>query len=138
MAPRVVAIRGRHPMLKPTFHLQSRGRRAYSQSKLAQITAGFEFAERLASVPITVNSLHPATYMPTKIVLEGGGGPIDTLEEGVEATVRLATSPDVEGVTGRFFDRQSEAGAHEQAYDPDARRRLWQLSLELTGEPDVR
>src|SRR5215217_6480625 len=138
MAPRVVAIRGRHPMLKPTFHLQSRGRRAYSQNKLAQITAGFELAERLASVPITVNSLHPATYMPTKIVLEGGGSPIDTLEEGVEATVRLATSPDVEGVTGRFFDRQSEAGAHDQAYDPDARRRLWQLSLELTGEPDVR
>src|SRR5215208_6422653 len=134
MAPRVVAIRGRHPMLKPTFHLQSRGRRAYSQSKLAQITAGFELAERLASVPITVNSLHPATYMPTKIVLEQGGRSIDTLEDGVEATVRLAASPDVEDVSGRFFDRRVEARAHEQAYDHDARRRLWDLSAELTGE----
>jgi hypothetical protein len=70
-------------------------------------------------------------------VLEGGGSPIDTLEEGIEATVRLATSPDLEGVTGRFFNRQAEARAHEQAYDPDARRRLWELSLELTGEPDL-
>jgi len=51
--------------------------------------------------------------------------------------VRLAASPDLEGVTGRFFDRQAEARAHDQAYDPDARRRLWQLSLELTGESDV-
>jgi NAD(P)-dependent dehydrogenase (short-subunit alcohol dehydrogenase family) len=121
------------PMLRDHYG----GTRAYSQSKLAQITAGFELAERVASEQITVNSLHPATYMPTKIVLEGGGSPIDTLEEGIEATVRLATSPGLEGVTGRFFNRQAEARAHEQAYDPDARRRLWELSLELTGEPDL-
>jgi len=71
MAPRVVAIRGRHPVLEPAFHLHTGGTRAYSQSKLAQIMAGFELAERVASEQITVNSLHPATYMPTKIVLEG-------------------------------------------------------------------
>jgi hypothetical protein len=71
--------------------------------------------------------------MPTKIVLEEAGHSIDTLEEGVEATVRLATSPELEGVTGRFYDRQSEAAAHPQAYDAEAQRRLWELSLELTG-----
>jgi NAD(P)-dependent dehydrogenase (short-subunit alcohol dehydrogenase family) len=113
------------------------GSRAYSQSKLAQITSGFELAGRLAPDEVTDNSLHPATYMPTKIVLEQAGRSIDSLEVGVDATARLAASPGVEGVTGRFFDRLSEARAHDQAYDPAARRRLWDLSLELTGAPDL-
>jgi NAD(P)-dependent dehydrogenase (short-subunit alcohol dehydrogenase family) len=91
-----------------------------------------ELAERLDGTGVTVNSLHPATYMPTKIVLEQAGHSIDTLETGVEATVRLATSSELDGVTGRFYDRQAEARADEQAYDPEARRRLWELSVELT------
>jgi NAD(P)-dependent dehydrogenase (short-subunit alcohol dehydrogenase family) len=110
------------------------GTRAYGQSKLAQISFGFELAQRLGSEPITVTSLHPATFMPTKIVLEEVGHSIDTLEEGVESTVRLATAPELEGVTRSFFDRQAEATPHAQAYDPDARRRLWNLSAELAGE----
>jgi NAD(P)-dependent dehydrogenase (short-subunit alcohol dehydrogenase family) len=109
------------------------GGRAYSQSKLAQITFGFELGERLLGEEITVNSLHPATYMPTKIVLEEAGHSIDSLEEGVEATVRLATSPDLELMTGRFFDRQREARPHDQAYEREARQRLWDLSMKLTG-----
>ena len=113
------------------------GARAYSQSKLAQITSGFELASRLPAAEVTVNSLHPATYMPTKIVLEQAGHSIDTLETGVDAVVRLATAPEMEGVTGRFYDRQAEAAADPQAYDEDARRRLWALSLELTGAPDA-
>jgi NAD(P)-dependent dehydrogenase (short-subunit alcohol dehydrogenase family) len=112
------------------------GSRAYGQSKLAQIASGFELADRLAADGITVNSLHPGTYMPTKIVLQGGGHAIDTLERGVDATVRLATSPDLDGVTGRYFDRERESRADDQAYDAEARRRLWSLSLELTGETD--
>jgi NAD(P)-dependent dehydrogenase (short-subunit alcohol dehydrogenase family) len=114
------------------------GGRAYTQSKLAQITSGFELADRLPAGEVTVNSLHPATYMPTKIVLQQAGHSIDSLEEGVDATVRLATAPELEGVTGRFYDRQAEARADDQAYDPEARRRLWDHSLELTGAPDVR
>jgi NAD(P)-dependent dehydrogenase (short-subunit alcohol dehydrogenase family) len=113
------------------------GTRAYGQSKLAQINSGFELADRLAADGITVNSLHPATYMPTKIVLEQAGHSIDTLETGIDATVRLATSPDLDATSGRFFDRQREARPHDQAYDPDARRRLWELSLQLTGEPGL-
>jgi NAD(P)-dependent dehydrogenase (short-subunit alcohol dehydrogenase family) len=112
------------------------GGRAYGQSKLAQITSGFELAARLPADQVTVNSLHPATYMPTKIVLQEAGRSIDTLEEGVEATVRLATSPDLEGVSGHFFDRQQESRPHQQAYDPEARERLWKLSLELAAVPD--
>ena len=113
------------------------GARAYGQSKLAQITSGFELAERVPADAVTVNSLHPGTYMPTKIVLDQVGHSIDSLETGVESTVRLATAPELAAVSGRFFDRESEARVEDQAYDPRARRRLWELSRELTGAPDV-
>jgi NAD(P)-dependent dehydrogenase (short-subunit alcohol dehydrogenase family) len=109
------------------------GTRAYSQSKLSQIEYGFELADRLDPSEVTVNSLHPSTYMPTKMVLEQRGSSVDSIEAGVDATVRLAIAPELEGVTGRFFDRQTESGAHPQAYDPEARRRLWELSRQLTG-----
>lgn len=117
------------PMLERDYD----GKRAYSQSKLAQITFGMELAERLEGTGVTVNSLHPSTLMPTKMVLEQYGRSVDRLEEGIEATVRLAISPELEGVSGRFFDRQAESAAQEQAYDPEARRRIWQLSASLTG-----
>jgi NAD(P)-dependent dehydrogenase (short-subunit alcohol dehydrogenase family) len=110
------------------------GVRAYGQSKLAQISSGFELAERLAEDQITVNSLHPSTFMPTKIVLQNVSHSIDSLEDGIAATYRLAVGPDLEHVSGRFFDRQREARANEQAYDRDARSRLWELSLALSGE----
>jgi NAD(P)-dependent dehydrogenase (short-subunit alcohol dehydrogenase family) len=118
------------PMLERDYD----GKRAYSQSKLAQITFGIELADRLEGTGVTVNSLHPSTFMPTKMVIEQYGRSVDTLEAGVEATARLAIAPELEGVSGRFFDRQSEVAADPQAYDPEARRRLWELSVELTGE----
>jgi NAD(P)-dependent dehydrogenase (short-subunit alcohol dehydrogenase family) len=110
------------------------GARAYRQSKLAQIMFGFELASRLAADDVAVNSLHPATFMPTKIVLEQHGHSVDTIEEGVEATLRLAVGTDMEGVTGRYYNRQAEARADEQAYDAAARKRLWDRSVDLTGE----
>jgi NAD(P)-dependent dehydrogenase (short-subunit alcohol dehydrogenase family) len=118
------------PMLERSY----RGSWAYAQSKLAQITTGFELAERLEGTGVTVNSLHPATYMPTKIVMEQRGGSVDTLERGVAATVRLAIAPELERITGRFFDRTREAGVNAQAYDLDARQMLWDLSCALVGE----
>jgi NAD(P)-dependent dehydrogenase (short-subunit alcohol dehydrogenase family) len=108
------------------------GQRAYNQSKLAQIMFGIELAHKLPASEITVNSLHPSTYMPTKMVLSNGMDPSDTIEAGVDATARLAIDPALEGKTGRFYDRQREAQPHEQAFDPVARRELWQRSLELT------
>ncbi len=111
------------------------GRRAYAQSKLAQISFANELAYRLPTdSEVTVNSLHPATFMPTKIVLDERGTSVDALDRGVDSTVRLATDPSLEGVTGRFFDREAEARAEDQAYDPAARRRLWDLSEALAGE----
>jgi NAD(P)-dependent dehydrogenase (short-subunit alcohol dehydrogenase family) len=109
------------------------GIRAYCQSKLAQVMFTIDLAERLEPRQVTVNALHPATYMPTKIVFASRGSAASTLEEGVEATMRLVADPDLDGVTGRYFDGTAEAAADSQAYDADARRRLWELSERLTG-----
>jgi NAD(P)-dependent dehydrogenase (short-subunit alcohol dehydrogenase family) len=109
------------------------GTRAYGQSKLAQVMSTFDLAERLRDAGVTVNALHPSTYMPTKMVLHARGSSVDSLEAGVAATVLLAADPQREGVTGRYFLRTADARADEQAYDPEARRRLWELSERLTG-----
>jgi NAD(P)-dependent dehydrogenase (short-subunit alcohol dehydrogenase family) len=115
------------------------GIRAYSQSKLAQVMHAIELSERVPAEAVTANSLHPGTYMPTKIVLEEIGRSVDTLEFGVENVTRLATAPELEGVSGRFVDRDRESAADPQAYDTEARTRLWELSERLVesaiGEP---
>jgi len=109
--------------------------RAYSQSKLAQIMFTFELAERLSGTGVSVNALHPASLMDTKMVQETFGYTMSTVEEGTEAVVRLAVSQEVEAVTGRYFDGTREARADGQAYDKEARQRLWELSEELCGRP---
>jgi NAD(P)-dependent dehydrogenase (short-subunit alcohol dehydrogenase family) len=109
------------------------GTRAYAQSKLAQVMSTFDLAEHLRDRGVTANALHPSTYMPTKMVLDARGSGVDSLEGGVAATARLAADPDLDGVTGRYFNRTAEARADEQAYDAGARRRLRELSERLTA-----
>jgi NAD(P)-dependent dehydrogenase (short-subunit alcohol dehydrogenase family) len=112
------------------------GLRAYRQSKLAQIMFTFELAERLRAAGesgVTVNALHPATLMDTKMALETFGYAMSTVQDGVEATLRLVVAPELDAVSGRYFDRLRESRADPQAYDAEARRRLWRLSAVLTG-----
>lgn len=109
------------------------GIQAYCQSKLAQIAYGMALAERLDPQEVTVNSLHPSTFMPTKIVLAERGSALDPLEQGVDATYRLVADPELDGVTGRFFDREEETAPHPWALDPANRERLVALSRELTA-----
>ena len=71
--------------------------------------------------------------MDTSMVRRAGVTPVSTVEEGAQAILNLATSPAVEGQTGLYFNGPREVRAQAQAYDPDARRRLQALSLELTG-----
>jgi NAD(P)-dependent dehydrogenase (short-subunit alcohol dehydrogenase family) len=109
------------------------GYRSYAQSKLAQIMFTFELAERLPDDGATVNALHPATLMDTKMVRESFGRTQDSVEDGVRSVLHLVADPELDGVSGRYFDKLSESRANPQAYDADARRRLWELSEELTG-----
>jgi NAD(P)-dependent dehydrogenase (short-subunit alcohol dehydrogenase family) len=104
--------------------------RAYCQSKLAQIMFTIDLGESLAGSGVTATALHPATFMPTKIV---SSSPISTLQEGADATLRLALDPALEGVTGSYFNGQTEARADDQAYDAGARQRLRELSGRLVA-----
>ena len=99
--------------------------RAYAQSKLCQIMFTFELAERRPD--LVVNALHPATLMDTKMVRDNLGPARSTVAEGVEATLQavdLASS-------GGYFVGLREARADQVAYDPAARRELWDVSEAL-------
>jgi NAD(P)-dependent dehydrogenase (short-subunit alcohol dehydrogenase family) len=109
------------------------GYTAYARSKLAQVLFTMELAERLRGRDVTVNALHPATLMDTKMVLDNLGRPRSSVEEGVEAVLRLVADPELDGVSGRFFDGTRESAPHGQAGDPAARRRLWEESERLTA-----
>src|SRR5271154_2530810 len=109
------------------------GGRAYMQSKLAQILFTFDLAERLRGTGVTVNALHPATYMATTMVREAGVTPWSTVAEGAQAIMNLATSPALEGRSGLYFNGLEEARANAQAYDAKARAKLRALSLDLAG-----
>ncbi|HYW35712.1 MAG TPA: hypothetical protein VE868_09930, partial [Balneolaceae bacterium] len=130
-----VASAGQHALDFDNIMLENNyaGQRAYRQSKLAQIMFTFDLAGMLKNSEITVNALHPATYMDTKLVRNSGVAPISTVREGAEAVEYLAFSQELEGVTGKYFNGKKQAHAHEQAYDEDVRQRLWDLSEELTG-----
>ncbi len=114
------------PMLTTDYD----GMRAYRQSKLAQIMFTFDLAEELDLAGVTVNALHPATFMPTKV---SPVAPVSTIEQGVEATMRLITAPSGQLGTGRYFNSLEESRANDQAYDPEARRQLRELSAKLAG-----
>jgi NAD(P)-dependent dehydrogenase (short-subunit alcohol dehydrogenase family) len=92
-----------------------------------------DLARELVESGVTVNSLHPATYMNTTMVRAGGVTPVSTVEQGGEAILHLVSGDDVTGKTGLFFNGMNQAQANPQAYDEAARKRLRALSLELTG-----
>ena len=109
------------------------GGRAYSQSKLSQIMFTIDLANELKGAGVTVNSLHPATYMNTTMVRAGGITPMSTVEQGGAAILHLVSGDDVAAKSGLFFNGMHEMKANAQAYDETARGRLRALSLELTG-----
>ena len=107
------------------------GGRAYAQSKLAQVLFTIDLAEELEGKDVIVNALHPATYMNTPMITRGGGTPRATVGEGADAVMQLVTSPDIG--SGGYFSGLNRRRANAQAYDEEARAKLWRLSEELTG-----
>lgn len=107
------------------------GEQAYCQSKLALVAFGFSLAETAGRV--TVNSVHPGSFMPTKIVFGSGDNVVQDLEGGIDAVQYLASAPELSSVTGRYFVRRREAQAHDMAYDEETRTRLLDVTAALTG-----
>ncbi|HEY3291740.1 MAG TPA: SDR family oxidoreductase [Anaerolineae bacterium] len=116
---------------------------AYNQSKLANILFTFELARRLQGSGVTANVLHPG-FVATGFGLNNSGlmrigmkvaqkVAARSPEKGAETSIYLATSPEVEGVSGRYFQDKHEATPSAIAQDAEAARQLWQLSEEQTG-----
>ncbi len=109
------------------------GVRAYCQSKLAQVLFTFDIAEELEGSRVTANCLHPASYMDTTMVRQGGIKPLSTVEDGARPVLQLALAQELEGKTGLYFDRFQPGSPNAQAHDPAARARLREISFDLVG-----
>jgi NAD(P)-dependent dehydrogenase (short-subunit alcohol dehydrogenase family) len=120
------------------------GMRAYSRSKLANLLFTFELARRMEGTGVTVNALHPG-FVATDFGKNNGAiarlllplalrlGRARSPQEGARTTVYLASAPEVEGVSGKYFADSREARPSPEALDPASMQRLWELSCSLTG-----
>lgn len=124
------------------------GLQAYSQSKLANILFTYELARRLAGTGVTANVLWPGIFKsnfgrntPGVPLLFRILGPLvwpflTSPEKAAETPLYLATSPEVEGVSGKYFANKKEIKSPAQFYDEAVARRLWQVRVELTHRVD--
>lgn len=120
-----------------------RAMQAYGQAKLAVVLFTYALAERLAGTGVTVNCLHPGAVATDNI--DRGIPPVArplrgvikrfliTPEEGAQTSLYLATSPEVEGVTGKYYDKCKQKPSVPISYDTSLQQRLWGVSAELTG-----
>lgn len=114
---------------------------AYSRSKLALNLFTYELARRMEGKGVTANCLHPGDVRTNIWRHTGAFTPLTVLfslfltspEKGARTTIYLASSPDVEGVTGKYFDRLKERKSAKASYDTVLASRLWDMSLKLTG-----
>jgi NAD(P)-dependent dehydrogenase (short-subunit alcohol dehydrogenase family) len=116
---------------------------AYARAKLLTLMCGYLLAERLAGTGVTVNAVHPgvvatrlaADAMPAAMTPLAGALRrfLLTPEQGAAAILHVATAPELEGVTGRYFVRDEEARSPEVSYDRDLQRRVWDASAALTS-----
>jgi NAD(P)-dependent dehydrogenase (short-subunit alcohol dehydrogenase family) len=134
------------------FEKKYRGWKAYQQSKLANVCFTYELARRLDGTNVTANTLHPGfvhtNFLKTFNDARADGftkalaGPVlnglsrliaISPEQGARTSVYLASSPDVEGVTGQYFVKEKPAVSSTQSHDRAAQARLWRMSEEMTG-----
>jgi retinol dehydrogenase 14 len=119
-----------------------RGFPVYGMTKLANIMFTYELAERLDGTGVVVNCLHPGS-VGTNFGQNNRGAMalffrtfkpfMRSPEQGADTLIWLASSPEVDGVSGKYFSDRKEIEAKKVAYDPAARRRLWEISEDLTG-----
>ncbi|HYL51056.1 MAG TPA: SDR family oxidoreductase [Acidimicrobiia bacterium] len=121
-----------------------RGFRVYSETKLMNILFARELARRWDGTGVSANAVHPG-FVATNFAREGDVGwwgnigmPLTrpfsiSVQQGAVTPVYVASSPDVEGITGQYFVKCRVAGPSRAALDDDAAARLWEISAKLTG-----
>jgi NAD(P)-dependent dehydrogenase (short-subunit alcohol dehydrogenase family) len=107
------------------------GQFAYGQSKLAQVMFTIDLARELEGTGVTVNAVHPASQMDTRMVRDVGNIPRTTVEEGAASVMNLVQSANPG--TGQFYDQLQQSRALPQAYEEEARQKLKEISRRLTG-----
>jgi retinol dehydrogenase-14 len=119
-----------------------RGMQVYGTTKLANIMFTYELAERLEGTGVTANCMHPGGVNTN--FGNNQGGPMSLLfrlfkpfmrtpEQGADTLIYLASSPEVEGMTGKYLVERQVKAASDAAYDETTRKKLWEASEELTG-----
>jgi len=114
---------------------------AYGRSKLALVLFTYELARRLQGTGVTANCLHPGVVRTNIWSHAGPFSPLTILasrffmspEEGAKTQVYLASSPEVEGVTGKYFDKCKPKKSSPESYDEAMAARLWEISERVTG-----
>jgi NAD(P)-dependent dehydrogenase (short-subunit alcohol dehydrogenase family) len=116
--------------------------RVYGRTKLANVLFTYELARRVRAAGITANCLHPGV-VATRLLADYMKAPMvdgaiastfgESAEQGSETSVHLAASPEVEGVTGRYFVGRKETRSSPASYDERLQRRLWEESARLTA-----
>jgi len=110
---------------------------AYASSKLALILFTYFLAERLKGTGVTANCLHPGV-IKTKLLRAGFGDyPGDTPEKGARTSVYLASSPEVKGISGRYFEECKAVSSSPISYDRKLQEQLWRLTKELAGSDKI-
>lgn len=118
------------------------GMKVYGRSKLANVMFTYELARRLEGTQIAANSLHPG-FVRTDFAKNNGWlsrllVPIIQLgaiskEKGAETMTYLASSPEAEGITGKYFDKSTAVSSTKASYDEEAQKRLWDVSAEMVN-----
>ena len=119
------------------------GQRAYNQSKLANVMFTYELARRLEGTGVTATVLHPGVVRTAfgaedparfyKILTPLARPFMKSPENGAATSIYLASSPDVQGVTGQYFANRKPKTSAKRSYDTAAAARLWQISEQLVG-----
>jgi NAD(P)-dependent dehydrogenase (short-subunit alcohol dehydrogenase family) len=118
------------------------GRQSYGQSKLANLLFTYELDRRLTGSGVTVNAIHPGVVATG--FGENNGGAMGTVmrfyhrfaltpEQGADTVVYLASSPEVQGVSGKYWVNRQPVTSSPESYDEDAQKHLWEVSAQMTG-----
>src|SRR5215210_6650047 len=119
-----------------------RGMQVYGTTKLANIMFTNELAERLEGTGVTANCVHPGGVNTnfgtnnrgfTTLLFRAFKPFMRSPEQGADTVIYLAASPDVEGMTGKYLSDRKLITASDEAYDENSRKKLWEISEELTG-----
>jgi NAD(P)-dependent dehydrogenase (short-subunit alcohol dehydrogenase family) len=131
------------------------GWKAYSHSELANVLFTYELARRLGGTGVTANCLHPGMVAGTNLASSSRGvlgfvinryrsslerfflnlpcTPLLTPEQGARTSIYLASSPEVEGISGKYFAKGIEVRSSRKSYDRSLAQRLWRMDAELVG-----